>query len=1348
MKTKILLITLCLWFIQGQLFAQTRHFTLDRSLKRTDYAAHTVVVKLRSTTSANSRTIQPSPKTNGTIQKLGVSEIKKFFPTQQSTSTSKARLRNGQSFVDLSTIYQIELPEKQDLESAINTLLSDSTIEYAEPLYTGYQPLYTPNDPLITTGAQYALKNIKAYEAWDIHKGSPDVLIGIIDYGFDVTHEDIKNKIHYNTADPVDGIDNDKDGYTDNYAGWNIIQNSTNLAANNHGTRVAGCAAGQADNGLGIAGVALNCPFIPVTGYDPYTGGFAGYAGLVYLAEKGCKVINLSWGRVGPASSLEQDVINYAAINHDAVICASAGNEGSKVSRYWWPASYDNVISVAATGSSDLRWGTQGGSAFNDKVDLAAPGQDIVSSVDGNSYNYDSGTSYSSPIVAGAAALVRSMYPELSATEVAQRLIATTDDIYNLAGNSEYIGMLGSGRLNVYKALTATVTKAITLTGISNTNAKKQPYLLSGITNELTVNIKNIASPLTNAQISLTSNSSYITISNPTIAFGAVATGASIANTSPFQITIGSDVPANTEVTFTATVTDVSYTRSFSWTTFINPDYLDIDINKTKITTTSNGRLGFSDAYSFWSSGIAANQQAKGNGIRVQNQQLLFEAGLIVATDESHVSDCIRNEATEYNTNQHFESVRNVDFQDYKLTDILTGGIIQENWYKENRIGVEIQHQTYAWKDAPNDQFVIIEYKITNKSGSKLDSLYTGLFADWEIGNRKQNQAGWDSGRKLGYAFNPSGSFPYAGIRLLTEQMPNYYAFDNTSGINVFDGFSNTEKFQAISGGVGRAQTATTTDDIAHMLAAKIEHLADGDSIVVAFAILGGSNLADLQKSADAALTKFIEINRSPKPVIANVTTCRGTKVMLTPSPGQTFKFYQKQADGTLKALSVGSELEIDHVEQDTTFFVTNADSLYESDPVAVSVNIFESRFKINKDSLGIADQDVLQVTNMTSDAVKWLWNFGDGTTSTEQNPAHTYTKQGDYRITLISENAKGCQDSVAQVIKVFPGILSPKPIVQPVSICAGDSVVLRPSNGTVYGLYSTKFDLLAVGTSFNLGRIYKDTIFYVTASDYIVESDPVIVTIKILHIDAGFSINKDTLDLTLNEMLKVTDSSRNAVKWLWDFGDGTTSTEQNPAHTFTKQGTYIVSLQATNINGCIDMYSDTIQVTRTNIANFSINKDTLDLTLNEMLKVTDSSRNAVKWLWDFGDGTTSTEQNPAHTFTKQGTYIVSLQATNTVGNSDTLSKKLIVIGNTNQLADAIKVSPNPTTSFINIIRSVGLTIEKVKMQIYNSAGTKVYETINIPYESQFDFSTFSKGLYIIIFSGDNQQLVKKIIVN
>jgi hypothetical protein len=287
------------------------------------YIPNQLIVKFRSnTTTKGFYTDDASFRTNYTaFRQLGVRNTRKLHPGLKTLKESPhlSGNRNKRKKVDLSLIYQIEVNPGVDVNKAIQLLRSQPDIEYAEPVYT-HQPLvvYQPNDPQSQAGHQYYLSHINAYEAWAVEKGNPAVTIGMVDFGFIPIHEDLAANIQYNMADPVDGIDNDQDGYIDNFAGWNVGANDNNLypaTANGvHGTWTSGIAAAVADNGKGIAGTGFQCRFLPVKGEALYGNGayyFNGYQGLIYAAEQGCQIINLSWGRRGMPSVYEQEIIDF-----------------------------------------------------------------------------------------------------------------------------------------------------------------------------------------------------------------------------------------------------------------------------------------------------------------------------------------------------------------------------------------------------------------------------------------------------------------------------------------------------------------------------------------------------------------------------------------------------------------------------------------------------------------------------------------------------------------------------------------------------------------------------------------------------------------------------------------------------------------------------------------------------------------------------------------------------------------------------------------------------------------------------------------------------------------------------
>ncbi len=317
-----------------------------------------------------------------------------------------------------------------------------------------------PNDPYLSS--QWHLSTsaaaVRARQAWDIETGSPGVAIGILDTGVDTGHPDLAGKIWHNPGEiPGNGIDDDGNGYVDDVQGWDfgdddadpspgpVFDAATGIDVGWHGTYVAGLAAAATNNADGIAGVAWNCPVMALkiadsTGDLPLS---AVSAAILYAIDNGASVINMSLGSPDTAAAAFFQPLVTAAFDAGVVSVSSAGNDGTDEMN--WPAACDSVLSVAATDASNTRASF---SNWGDRVDIAAPGEGMWSSIarnyayddlsllffellwgydDVNPYMSGDGTSFSSPIVAGAAALVRSRFPSLGPLQVMQQLVLTGD---------------------------------------------------------------------------------------------------------------------------------------------------------------------------------------------------------------------------------------------------------------------------------------------------------------------------------------------------------------------------------------------------------------------------------------------------------------------------------------------------------------------------------------------------------------------------------------------------------------------------------------------------------------------------------------------------------------------------------------------------------------------------------------------------------------------------------------------------------------------------------------------------------------------------------------------------------
>ncbi len=322
-----------------------------------------------------------------------------------------------------------------------------------------------PNDTKYAE--QWSLPLIRMPQAWGIEKGNSDVVIAIIDSGIDYRHDDLAPKIWVNPGEiPDNGLDDDGNGYIDDMHGWDFTD-APNLQAEGdfiegdnepidetgHGTHVAGIAGALPDNGIGIAGVAWNCPLMAVRAGLSLGGSSRlqdddSAAAIVYAADNGASIINMSWGSA-QHSFVIQDAIDYAHAS-GAVLVAAAGN--SKEPESIFPAGYRKVISTASTNQHKQRFNR---SNFGASVDIGAPGNVILSTQINNNYRVLTGTSMAAPHIAGVAALMLSKRPTFTNEEVRQILINTADVVLDKDTEEPDPKLAGAGTVNAERTLLA-----------------------------------------------------------------------------------------------------------------------------------------------------------------------------------------------------------------------------------------------------------------------------------------------------------------------------------------------------------------------------------------------------------------------------------------------------------------------------------------------------------------------------------------------------------------------------------------------------------------------------------------------------------------------------------------------------------------------------------------------------------------------------------------------------------------------------------------------------------------------------------------------------------------------------
>jgi gliding motility-associated-like protein len=316
-----------------------------------------------------------------------------------------------------------------------------------------------------------------------------------------------------------------------------------------------------------------------------------------------------------------------------------------------------------------------------------------------------------------------------------------------------------------------------------------------------------------------------------------------------------------------------------------------------------------------------------------------------------------------------------------------------------------------------------------------------------------------------------------------------------------------------------------------------------------------------------------------------------------------------------------------------------------------------------------------------------YYWEFGDGNTSTLQNPTHSYTAPGNFTITMAVTSSDGCSDTIRRT-----GSLNIENITT--AMTAPDSICI---NSPVNFLNASTPTPRATNWDFgdgNSSSLTNPRHTYTTPGTYIVKlynaynycTDSVIKPIKVLPRPVANFTYSDTTRCQPNHTVNFTDASANAVSWAWDFGDGNTSTQQNPSHTYTGYGVFTVKLVVTNSSGCTDslIKQNLVQIRRPEVVFLGLPvRGCVPYTINPIAGIATSDV-VTSYLWDFGDGNTSTSTTPSNTYTQQGTYTVKLTITTSDGCTDTYSLTPAVTVGRKPTAD-FTANPNPVCAFDNI---------------------------------------------------------------
>lgn len=431
----------------------------------------------------------------------------------------------------------LDLPEQADETAFAHALAARADVEFAELDRIVAPAQITPNDPWFGSWEWYLTK-ISAPAAWSTTTGDKSIIIAILDTGIESTHPDLQAKL---------------------VPGWNIYNNNSDTSdVYGHGTVVAGTAAAASNNAQGVASIAWNCPIMPVriSALDGTATYSAMANGLTWAADHGARVANLSY-----KASTSATVASAASYfqSKGGVVTAAAGNQAT------FDSSSDNpnILTISATDANDL---LASFSNTGNNIDLAAPGT-VFTTYEGASYGNSGGTSVAAPIVAGAAALVLSVKPTLTATQVQDILKQSADDLGPTGWDTSY----GWGRVNVARAVSLA-------SGSSPADVTPPTVAFVSPTSGATVS--------GNLSISI-SASDNVALSSVTLNIDGVTTGTDTS--APYTFTWNTSTVANGTHPLVATAVDASGNSNSVTVSVLVSNAVDTTPPSIKITSPSDG---------------------------------------------------------------------------------------------------------------------------------------------------------------------------------------------------------------------------------------------------------------------------------------------------------------------------------------------------------------------------------------------------------------------------------------------------------------------------------------------------------------------------------------------------------------------------------------------------------------------------------------------------------------------------------------------------------------------------------------------------------------------------------------
>ncbi len=581
-------------------------------------------------------------------------------------------------------------------------------------------------------------------------------------------------------------------------------------------------------------------------------------------------VINNSYGTTG---EYKEDIcrqVIWRMIDRveaaGTVVIFSAGNEGPEPWTTGSPASRtQSPVNVFAVGSVDSTgrispFSSRGPSACDSlsiKPTVCGPGErvpTIVSSDYGFSYQRISGTSFSAPYVSALAALIRQANPTLTPDEVKYLIIDSAVD-RGLPGPDFAYGYGVIDPLTLFENLplpSQPILYSKRIEADDRAGGNGNGYLEQGERIELVVPVFNSGTTITDVTARLRTSSPGIVLRDTTAAYGDIAQFEGASNTAePFVFDVALDALAGSQLVLLLDLTGSGgeHTQTLQLTLPIAPAVQGLavhDVGSFRFSLTNYGQFG---------GRIGSNQV--GEGLRYPadaGYTILHRGALLLGTSSLKVSDGVAGQDWAPGPGGPIQLI-----EDSPRADQLTVGYTEEKSAGTiNAIGVKLKQTTMAWRNSPDNDYVIIEYEVRNPHSATINNVYVGLYADWDIPDSipTRNAVGWNETLSLSYMYNPQeSSFPVGGLALVSGQrVSGARAVSNWRYVHA--NYSDNVFFAFMSGGTALAAN-DSLDDWSTVLASGPHSIAPGDTLRLAWAVVVGDNEADLLVNTQAARTKY-----------------------------------------------------------------------------------------------------------------------------------------------------------------------------------------------------------------------------------------------------------------------------------------------------------------------------------------------------------------------------------------------------------------------------------------------------------------------------------------------------------